>query len=168
MFKASMIAMLVVGGVLLIAFIIYELKFATAPVIAPRLWRNKGIVIGCAIGFFDFISFYLTYSYLSSFVYITQEWSIKEVGYFGNTQSVALTVFGIVAGVIMRLTHRYKVRWLDPAFSYGLSSRVVAPCWRSHCSIGRCWNDDSLSRRERRVMLPTPSFLTCSPCIQYR
>lgn len=32
-----------------------------------------------------------------------------NAGYFMNTQTVALTVFGISAGLAMRFLHRYKV-----------------------------------------------------------
>ena len=35
---------------------------------------------------------------------------MEYVFYFGQAQTVGLTVFGILAGVIMRFTHRYKVR----------------------------------------------------------
>ena len=36
--------------------------------------------------------------------------SMTNVFYFGQAQTVGLTLFGITAGVIMRFTHRYKVR----------------------------------------------------------
>ena len=35
--------------------------------------------------------------------------SMTNVFYFGQAQTVGLTLFGITAGVIMRFTHRYKV-----------------------------------------------------------
>ena len=35
---------------------------------------------------------------------------MTNVFYFGQAQTVGLTVFGIVAGVFMRITQRYKVR----------------------------------------------------------
>lgn len=39
---------------------------------------------------------------------------------FNNSQSVALTVFGITAGIILRFVHRYK--WLQVT---GLAIRLV-------------------------------------------
>lgn len=36
--------------------------------------------------------------------------STVNITYFIQTQTVALTVFGIVAGIIQRFTRRYKVR----------------------------------------------------------
>ncbi|KAG9042123.1 hypothetical protein FS837_011259 [Tulasnella sp. UAMH 9824] len=117
----SMIAMIVLGPIFLIAFGIYEWKFSPKPLAPARFLKNPSVVIASLIGFFDFVSFYLTYTYLYSFVYITQpSWSVRELTYFANTQSVALTVFAIMAGVIMRFTHRYK--WL---LVFGLTVRLA-------------------------------------------
>ena len=46
--------------------------------------------------------------------------SLTNVTYFTSTQTVALTVFGITAGVIMTFTRRYK--WL---LFIGLCIRLV-------------------------------------------
>ena len=46
--------------------------------------------------------------YLSSYVYITQNWSVRDWTYYNNTMSLSLCVFGIVIGIVMRVTHRYK------------------------------------------------------------
>ena len=35
---------------------------------------------------------------------------MTNVFYFGQAQTVGLTVFGIAAGITMRFTQRYKVR----------------------------------------------------------
>ncbi|KAG8900112.1 hypothetical protein FRC00_014382 [Tulasnella sp. 408] len=117
----SMIAMIVLGPIFLIAFGIYEWRFSPKPLAPGRFLKNPSVVIASLIGFFDFVSFYLTYTYLYSFVYITQpSWSVRELTYFANTQSVALTVFAIMAGVIMRFTHRFK--WL---LVFGLTVRLA-------------------------------------------
>ncbi|CAE6508217.1 unnamed protein product [Rhizoctonia solani] len=104
----SMIAMLTVGPILLIAFGIYEWKFASHPIVPMKFLRNKAVLGAALIGFFDFVSFYLTFSYLYSFVFVVKGWELRYLNYFTSTQTVALTVFGIIAGVIMRATHRYK------------------------------------------------------------
>lgn len=36
-------------------------------------------------------------------------WSVKEQGYFANTQSLALTLFGILAGIYLFTFRRGKV-----------------------------------------------------------
>ncbi|KAG1723279.1 major facilitator superfamily domain-containing protein [Suillus lakei] len=106
--NGSIIAMLAVGVVLLGVFAIWDLRFASRPVIAPRFVRNRSVVCAALIGFFDFMSFYLTYTYLYSFVLVVKPWSLVNATYFIQTQSVALTFFAILAGVSMRFLHRYK------------------------------------------------------------
>ena len=46
--------------------------------------------------------------YLYSFITITKNWSLVDTNYFNQTQSVALTVFGICAGFAMLFIRRYK------------------------------------------------------------
>lgn len=49
--------MLAVGVVFLVFFAIWDLRFASRPVIAPRFIRNRGVVCAAFIGFFDFVRF---------------------------------------------------------------------------------------------------------------
>lgn len=54
--SASIITLLVIGGVLLCLFAIWDLRYASRPVIAPRFLRNRTVVIASFIGCFDFVS----------------------------------------------------------------------------------------------------------------
>ncbi|TFY78973.1 hypothetical protein EWM64_g5038 [Hericium alpestre] len=116
----SMIAMIVVGFVIIIMFGVWDPNFASRPVIAPRLLRNRTVVLVSWIGFFDFFSFYLTYTYLYSFVLVVKPWSLIDVTYFTSTQTVALTIFGIAAGAAMFFYRYYK-----PVLIAGLVIRLV-------------------------------------------
>ncbi|KAK7038265.1 MFS domain-containing protein [Favolaschia claudopus] len=103
-------AMIVIGGALVFPLFVYwETKRATYPVIPWRLLRNRTVLAGCAINFFDFVSFYLTYSELYGFVSATTNWKIDNLVYYSNAQSLSLTFFGVswavVAGI---LTSGYK------------------------------------------------------------
>ncbi|KAF7331833.1 MFS domain-containing protein [Mycena kentingensis (nom. inval.)] len=90
-------AMMVIGGVVAFPLFVYwEAKRATFPVIPWRLLRNRTILAGCAIDFFDFVSFYLTYSELYGFVSATTDWKIDNLVYYSNAQSLSLTFFGIL------------------------------------------------------------------------
>ncbi|KAM3581079.1 hypothetical protein VKS41_006524 [Umbelopsis sp. WA50703] len=111
----SMIAMIVVGCLLLPVFAIWECVFASRfgyTAIAPlRFFKNLNIAAACFIGFFDFVSFYLQYTYQYSFVYVVKtEWSFRDLTYFSSTQTIALCVFGLLAGVILIWFRRPK--WL--------------------------------------------------------
>ena len=103
-----MIAMLVVGCLLLPVIAVWEIYVAKRPVIARRFLTNRTVILAAWIGFFDFFSFYLTITYLYSFILITRPWSLLNVTYFYQTQYVALSVFGVIAGVSMRFLRRYK------------------------------------------------------------
>lgn len=56
--------MIVIGAILFPIMIIYEWKVPAKPVV-PMRWLRRGPILGaCLIGFFDFVSFYLQYTYL--------------------------------------------------------------------------------------------------------
>ncbi|TFK84888.1 MFS general substrate transporter [Polyporus arcularius HHB13444] len=123
----SMIAMLVMGWLLLPVFALWDIKYAKRPVIARRFLFNRTVVCAAWIGFFDFLSFFLTFTYLPSFVLVTKSWSMTNVFYFGQAQTVGLTIFGIVAGVTMRFTQRYK-----PLLVSGLIIRLIGVALMVH------------------------------------
>ncbi|KAG6862553.1 hypothetical protein C0995_000101 [Termitomyces sp. Mi166 len=116
----SMIAMIVIGCVLIPFIGLYEFKFAKYPVIPRRFVLNRSIVIASIIGALDFASFYISFTYLYSYIVIVKPWSLVNTTYFTQTQTVALTFFGIVAGVCMRFMRRYK--WL---LVVGLGIRIL-------------------------------------------
>ncbi|KAI0643963.1 drug:h+ antiporter [Trametes meyenii] len=116
----SMIAMITVGCILLPAFALWDVYFAKRPVIARRFLTNWSVVLASWIGFFDFFSFYLSFTYLYSFVLVTKDWSLINATYFNQTQTVALTVFGIMSGFFLTWFRRYK--WV---LTTGLAIRLV-------------------------------------------
>ena len=56
---ASMISMLVLGVVILFVFGIWDLRYASRPVIAARFVRNRSVIGASFIGFFDFVRSFL-------------------------------------------------------------------------------------------------------------
>ncbi|KAE9398857.1 drug:h+ antiporter [Gymnopus androsaceus JB14] len=118
--SGNVIAMLVCGGVILIAFIPYEARFAKVPVFPLAFFKNPTILFSAFIGFFDFVSFYLQYTYQYSFIYVTRDWTVVNQNYFAYTQTLALTIFGILAGFVQAYTRRTK--WL---LTIGLCIRLL-------------------------------------------
>lgn len=119
--------MLVIGGVLMALFALWDLRYASRPVIAPRFLRNKSVVIASLIGFFDFVrpflviflqetnrtpfgqfSYFVTYVYLHSFILVVKPWTKLQASYFLQVQTIALTVCGFFAGVVMWRVRRCK------------------------------------------------------------
>ncbi|KLT45268.1 MFS general substrate transporter [Cutaneotrichosporon oleaginosum] len=104
----TLIGMGLIGLLLFAAFLAYEWRVPAHPVFPMRWLRRTPILSACLIGFFDFTSFYLQYTYLYSFVLVTEDWGLKTVAYFVYTHAFSITVFGIVAGAIMYATRRFK------------------------------------------------------------
>ena len=64
---------------------------------------------------------YFEILYLSSYTYIVSSWSLQGWTYYSNTLTLSLCGFGVVAGGIQRLTHRYKALQVT-----GLCIKIIA------------------------------------------
>lgn len=117
----SLIAMYAVGGFLFFAFLGWEFRFAAHPIM-PRRVMNRTFLCCIAIDFLYYFTGYLTDTYYLSWVYIIKpDWSAKNYTYFSNILTVGLCGFAVLAGLVQRYTHRYKLLQLT-----GLAIRVVA------------------------------------------
>jgi MFS family permease len=104
----SLIAMMVVGGILLIVYVLYEMFVAPFPSAPKRVVFNRTFIMSVIIDFIYMVAGYMRSTYLSSYTWIVTDWSAQDWTYYNNTLTLALCIFGIVAGVIFRATHRYK------------------------------------------------------------
>ncbi|TKY86581.1 hypothetical protein EX895_004730 [Sporisorium graminicola] len=99
----------VLGGVgLLVVFGWWETR-ASVPILPYQFLTNSAVVCTCLVGVLDFASFYISWTFLSSFVQILKGWDQTKTGYFATTQNVTSTITGIVVGSLMAMTRRYKV-----------------------------------------------------------
>lgn len=64
----KVITMIVLGPIILIGFTFYEAKVASLPFIPARFLKNRTVIAAGLIGFFDFISFYMQYTYQYAFI----------------------------------------------------------------------------------------------------
>ncbi|KZV91052.1 putative major facilitator [Exidia glandulosa HHB12029] len=102
------IAMIVVGGVLLLIFWVWELKYASVPIMTKRIFFNRTFLLAMGIDFAYYFGGYLQLVYYSSYVYVVKDWTTTEWGYFNNELTVALCGGGLLVGAVMRLLKRYK------------------------------------------------------------
>ncbi|KAJ7127159.1 hypothetical protein C8R44DRAFT_874231 [Mycena epipterygia] len=109
----SLIAMFVVGGILLIAFGVWEFKGASHPIM-PRRVINRTLLCCIVIDFTYYLSGYVTLTYFTSYVYVVKDWSLTNYTYFTNL---------VLAGALQRVTHRYKHIQL-----VGLAIRIIGQC----------------------------------------
>ncbi|KAI1738348.1 siderophore iron transporter mirC [Xylaria scruposa] len=107
----TIIALIVVGGVLLIAFPFWESskKLAPHPLIPLELLRSRTFCAGCAIGFFYFLVFYLSVQpYFYSYLLVVQHQSVPAAGHITQTFSFTSTVTSIVVSLLIKYTRHYK------------------------------------------------------------
>lgn len=117
----SIIAMIIVGGILLIVFTVYEILWAPFPSMPKRILYNKTFLTCVVIDFiYQFVGG-IRGQFLTTIIWVSKDLTYQTNLYFNNTLTMSLCFFGIVAGVICRITHRYK--WLQ--FS-GIFIRMVA------------------------------------------
>ncbi|KAK9461516.1 uncharacterized protein V1516DRAFT_622153 [Lipomyces oligophaga] len=104
----SLIAMFVVGGVLLFAFVAYEIWFSPFPLFPKKDW-NRTFISAVVLNFFYAISNDIALLYFSSYTYVVRDFSLKNWSYFNNAYAVSLYFFSTFAGLVFRYTHRYKL-----------------------------------------------------------
>ncbi|PWN35031.1 MFS general substrate transporter [Meira miltonrushii] len=103
------IAMFVLGGVSIICIGLWEWLVASRPIMRLEYFLNKDIILPAFfIGFFDFMAFYISWSPAYYWSLIVKDFSNKDATYYSNTQSLCLTVFGIIAGAASLGLKRYK------------------------------------------------------------
>jgi len=101
-------ATFILGGVgLLVLFGWWETR-ASVPILPYQFLTNTAVVCTCVVGVLDFASFYISWTFLSSFVQILKGWDQTRTGYFATTQNVTSTITGIIVGSLMAMTRRYK------------------------------------------------------------
>lgn len=104
----SLIAMIAVGAVCLLAYPVYEWKFAKYPSMPKRILYNRSFNTAVLINVVYFIAAYLQVLYLSSYVYIVTDITPRNWNYFNNVQNMGLCGVAIIAGLLMTATRRFK------------------------------------------------------------
>ena len=118
----SIIAMFVCGGIILGLFGAWEVLWASHSIMNKRVWQNRTFLLAVGIDIFYFMGGNLRSTYYGSFVLIGTDLSTTDWGYAVNALSTsALSVFGLLAGLYLRIFHRYKYLQIG-----GLCIRIVA------------------------------------------
>lgn len=122
------VSMLVIGVVILIAFTIWEWKFAPVTFIPFHLLRDR-TVLGCSlIAAILFVEFYIWNSYFSSFLQVVPNLNLVQTGYVINIYSMGACFWSFIAGIILRYTGDFKWQSLFfgmPMTLLGVSLMIV-------------------------------------------
>lgn len=88
----SPIAMFVVGGVLVFAYIAYEYFFAAFPTAPRRLLKNRTFVTAVIIDFIYLLAGYMNLTYIYSYVYIVTD--VNERNFVCKLTRISNTIKG--------------------------------------------------------------------------
>ncbi|OJD35025.1 siderophore iron transporter mirc [Diplodia corticola] len=109
--SGMIVAMLVVGNICLVGFVLWESSERLAPkAFFPRdLFKDRTVLAGTSIAFFYFMAYYLSvYPYYSSYLMIVQNKGVIAAGRITQAFTFASTVSSVVVSLVIRLTGRYK------------------------------------------------------------
>ncbi|KAL1849837.1 hypothetical protein Daus18300_013150 [Diaporthe australafricana] len=106
--NGSIIAMLVVGFVLLIFFVLFEVYLAPKPLMTKRVLKNRGFLAALVVFTFNQTASSVRNTYYSSYIYIIKEWTTYQWTIFLGITTMGLSLLGPIVGLIQRHTHRYK------------------------------------------------------------
>jgi MFS family permease len=118
--NGSIIAMLVVGFVLLIGFVFFEMYVAPKPLMTKHIINNRTFLAAVTIYTFNQMASSVRNTYLSSYIYIIKEWTVYEWTIFMGITTMGLSIVGPIVGLIQRRTHRYKSMMV-----FGAVSRLI-------------------------------------------
>ncbi|TPX09119.1 uncharacterized protein E0L32_001618 [Thyridium curvatum] len=104
----SMVAMIVVGFVALIIFVLFEIYVAPKPMMTRRILNNRAFIAGVIIHTFNQMASSVRNTYFSSYVLIIKQWTTYQWTIFLGITTMGLCIVGPIVGLVHRATHRYK------------------------------------------------------------
>lgn len=103
------IALFVLGGLgAVVALPLYEARVAAHPFFPSRYLRSRAIVLAFLLYFFDYMAAAASHSYLYQWALIAHGMSVLQATYLGYLNGVTITFVGLVFGLVLWRTRRYK------------------------------------------------------------
>jgi MFS family permease len=115
----AVIAMIIVGGLLLIAAVVWEKFFAPVKFMPWELLMDRTVLGACILAAVLFIEFYIWNGYFTSFLQVALNVSVTNSGYIYNIYSIGSCLSSIFVGLLIRFTGRFK--WLTLYFGVPLT-----------------------------------------------
>lgn len=123
-----LIAFFIVGGLLLVAFVLFEKYVAPKTFIPYELLMDRTVLGACILSGVLFISFYIWDSYFSSFLQVVNGLDMTKSSYIMNIYSIGSCFWSLVVGVLVRVTGRFK--WL--ALYFGVPVTILGVGLMAH------------------------------------
>ena len=103
-------ALIAIGAVLLIALPFYEHYVARHPILPLSYFKNLTISLCLFLIATDSLGFSCTHTYLYTWATVAHDFSARDATFYNSTNGVMQCLVGILAGLLMMWTRRYK--WL--------------------------------------------------------
>ncbi|KAI1391768.1 MFS general substrate transporter [Hypoxylon trugodes] len=100
--------LIALGAVLLIILPFYEHYLAKHPVVPPHYFANHTIFLCCLLIALDSVGFSATHTYIYAWVTVARGLDARDATFFTYTNGVTQCLVGILAGLAMAKTRRYK------------------------------------------------------------
>ncbi|KAL2145708.1 hypothetical protein VTI28DRAFT_6403 [Corynascus sepedonium] len=123
-----LIAFFIVGGLLLIAFALYEKFLAPKTFVPYELLMDRTVMGACILAGVLFVSFYIWDSYFSSFLQVVNGLDMTKSSYILNIYSIGSCFWSLIVGVLIRATGRFK--WL--ALYFGVPVTILGVGLMAH------------------------------------
>lgn len=106
----AIITMLVIGFVCFIAFGLHEKFLAPRAFLPTDHLLDRTIVGACALSCTTFVSFYCWDLYFRAYLQVVHNQTISTAGLIANIFNIGSCLWGVVVGIAVRRTNRFK--WL--------------------------------------------------------
>lgn len=103
------ISMLVVGIVLMIAFVLWEIFAAPVQFLPYKLLRDRTVLGSCLLCTCLFMSYQVWNSYFNSFLQVVQGLSVENASYVNQSHTVVSVLVAIAVGWIIHRTGHFKL-----------------------------------------------------------
>lgn len=103
-----LIALIIVGGLLLIGLAVYEHFLAAHPIMPAHYFRNLTIVLCCILVTGDSLGMQCTHTYLYAWATVAHNMNARDATFYFYTNGVTQSLSGIMGGLFMAYFRRYK------------------------------------------------------------
>lgn len=106
--SSMIISMIIIGGLLIVAFVFYERYLAPVTFIPYHLLVDRSVLFGGLMFTFLFFNSAVWGSYFSSMLLVVWNQGVEKTTYIVNIYRTGSCFFAIVIGLFIRLTGRFK------------------------------------------------------------
>ena len=117
------IAMIIIGFLLLVAFVVYEKYYAPVKFMPFELLADRTVLGAYILSATLFISWYIWDSYFISFLQVVPNLTVTQTSYIANIYSIGACFWSLVVGALIRWSGRFK--WLALYFGMPITALGV-------------------------------------------